>query len=100
VLHFNPYRSLFGTVRPDYYAAITDAFIVYPWEIRRGKAILGAQRLIKGSRRGLFGEAAWPITNLVSVFSSNSTAVAFDHRGPGQSFFGARAGSRAVALLV
>jgi hypoxanthine phosphoribosyltransferase len=36
VLHFNPYRNLFGTVRPDYYAAITDAFIVYPWEIDRG----------------------------------------------------------------
>jgi hypothetical protein len=36
VLHFNPYRSLFGTVRPDYYAAITDAHIVYPWEIKRG----------------------------------------------------------------
>jgi hypoxanthine phosphoribosyltransferase len=36
VLHFNPYRSLFGTVRPDYYAAITDAHIVYPWEINRG----------------------------------------------------------------
>jgi hypoxanthine phosphoribosyltransferase len=36
VLHFNPYRNLFGTVRPDYYAAITDAFIVYPWEISRG----------------------------------------------------------------
>ncbi len=36
VLHFNPYRSLFGTLRPDYYAAITDAYIVYPWEIKRG----------------------------------------------------------------
>lgn len=36
VLHFNPYRSLFGTVRPDFYAAITDAHIVYPWEIKRG----------------------------------------------------------------
>lgn len=35
VLHFNPYRNLFGSVRPDYYAAITDAFIIYPWEIRR-----------------------------------------------------------------
>lgn len=32
VLHFNPYRNLFGTARPDYYAAITDAFIIYPWE--------------------------------------------------------------------
>lgn len=36
VLHFNPYRTLFGTLCPDYYAAITDAYIVYPWEIRRG----------------------------------------------------------------
>jgi hypothetical protein len=36
VLHFNPYRNLFGTVRPDYYAAITDAHIIYPWEIDRG----------------------------------------------------------------
>ena len=36
VLHFNPYRNLFGTTRPDFYAAITDAFIVYPWEIHRG----------------------------------------------------------------
>jgi uncharacterized protein len=35
VLHFNPYRNLFGTVRPDYYAAVTDAHIVYPWEISR-----------------------------------------------------------------
>ena len=42
VLHFNPYRNLFGNARPDYYAAITDAFIVYPWEIDRGpdKALL------------------------------------------------------------
>jgi len=36
VLHFNPYRTLFGNLRPDYYAAITDAYIVYPWEIDRG----------------------------------------------------------------
>jgi uncharacterized protein len=36
VLHFNPYRNLFGTLRPDYFAAVTDAFIVYPWEINRG----------------------------------------------------------------
>jgi uncharacterized protein len=43
VLHYNPYRSLFGNVRPDYYAAITDAYIVYPWEIDRGadKLMLG-----------------------------------------------------------
>ena len=36
VMHFNPYRNLFGAVRPDYYAAITDARILYPWEIDRG----------------------------------------------------------------
>jgi len=36
VLHFNPYRSLFSQARPDYYAATTDAYIVYPWEIPRG----------------------------------------------------------------
>lgn len=42
VMHFNPYRSLFGSARPDYYAAVTDAFIIYPWEIDRGpdKALL------------------------------------------------------------
>jgi hypoxanthine phosphoribosyltransferase len=32
VLHYNPNRNLFGQLRPDYYAAITDAYIVYPWE--------------------------------------------------------------------
>jgi len=36
VLHFNPYRNLFGNMRPDYYAATTDAHIIYPWEMDRG----------------------------------------------------------------
>ena len=36
VLHFNPHRNLFSSTRPDYYAAITDAYIIYPWEIDRG----------------------------------------------------------------
>ena len=40
VLHFNPYRNLFGTLRPDFYAAITDAHIIYPWEVQRGKETL------------------------------------------------------------
>lgn len=35
VLHFNPYRSMFSAARPNYYAAITDAHIIYPWEIDR-----------------------------------------------------------------
>jgi hypothetical protein len=36
VLHFNPYRSLFGNLRPDHFAVSTDAYIVYPWEVDRG----------------------------------------------------------------
>ena len=36
VLHFNPYRNLFGKNRPDYYADVTEAFVLYPWEIDRG----------------------------------------------------------------
>jgi uncharacterized protein len=32
VLHFNPHRSLFGSMQPDYFGAITDARIIYPWE--------------------------------------------------------------------
>ena len=36
VLHYNPYRTLFGKARPDYYADLTDSFVLYPWEIERG----------------------------------------------------------------
>jgi hypoxanthine phosphoribosyltransferase len=36
VVHYNPYRSLFGSAEPNYYAAVTDAYIVYPWELRGG----------------------------------------------------------------
>jgi hypoxanthine phosphoribosyltransferase len=36
VLHFNPYRSLFATQQPDFYGAVTDSYIVYPWEVDRG----------------------------------------------------------------
>jgi hypoxanthine phosphoribosyltransferase len=36
VLHYNPYRSLFGTARPEYFGATTDARIIYPWESGRG----------------------------------------------------------------
>jgi hypothetical protein len=35
VLHFNPYRNLFGNIQPDYFAAVTDAYVLYPWEINR-----------------------------------------------------------------
>jgi hypothetical protein len=43
VLHFNPYRNLFGNIRPDYFAAITDAHIIYPWEINRGPDVVMLQ---------------------------------------------------------
>lgn len=36
VLHFNPYRSLFTSIEPDLYGDVTDAYVVYPWEIDRG----------------------------------------------------------------
>lgn len=36
VLHFNPYRSLFNKKKPDFYGAVTDAYIVYPWEVDKG----------------------------------------------------------------
>lgn len=36
VLHYNPYRSLFTQAKPEYYAAVTDAYIVYPWELDEG----------------------------------------------------------------
>lgn len=36
VMHFNPYRSLFVKAKPDFYAAVTDAWIIYPWEVDRG----------------------------------------------------------------
>ncbi len=35
VLHYKPGRTLFSVKGPDYYAAITNAWIVYPWETWR-----------------------------------------------------------------
>ena len=32
VLHYNPYRNLLN-YHPDYYGAITDAYIIYPWDL-------------------------------------------------------------------
>jgi len=36
VLHYKPGTSLFREAGPDHYAAITDRFIIYPWEVQRG----------------------------------------------------------------
>lgn len=41
VLHYNPYRSLFSNLKPDFYGDVTDAYIVYPWEVDRGLRGLG-----------------------------------------------------------
>lgn len=41
VLHFNPYRTLFTNAKPDYYGEVTDAYVVYPWEIDRGTYGIG-----------------------------------------------------------
>jgi len=40
VMHFNPYRSLFSRAEPDFYGAVTDAHIVYPWETDRGLDVI------------------------------------------------------------
>lgn len=36
VFHYNPYRSLFSRAEPDFYGAVTDAYVIYPWELDRG----------------------------------------------------------------
>lgn len=36
VLHYKPGASLFRGAGPNYYAAVTDRFVVYPWETQRG----------------------------------------------------------------
>ncbi len=36
VLHYKPGRSRFPDRHPDFYGAITDRWIIYPWEIDRG----------------------------------------------------------------
>lgn len=32
VLHYKPAQSIFTRLKPDYYAAVTGDFIIYPWE--------------------------------------------------------------------
>ena len=36
VLHYKPAENMFRDAAPDYYAAVTDAWVIYPWEIDRG----------------------------------------------------------------
>ncbi len=43
VLHYNPYRSLFTNEKPDFYGAVTDVYVVYPWEVDRGTHGLESQ---------------------------------------------------------
>lgn len=36
VLHYKPAESMFRDTGPDYYAAVTNHWIIYPWELDRG----------------------------------------------------------------
>ncbi|NOZ70309.1 MAG: phosphoribosyltransferase [Chloroflexi bacterium] len=36
VLHYKPQRSRFRDRKPDYYGAVTNRWIIYPWEVERG----------------------------------------------------------------
>ncbi len=36
VLHYNPFRTMFSNIKPELYGDVTDAYVVYPWEIDRG----------------------------------------------------------------
>jgi hypoxanthine phosphoribosyltransferase len=40
VLHYKPGQSFFAREGPNYYAAITHKWIVYPWEIDRGRDLM------------------------------------------------------------
>lgn len=40
VLHYDPGRSIFTDAKPDYYAAVTSNWIVYPWEGARGTRLV------------------------------------------------------------
>lgn len=42
VLHYKPQRSRFRDRRPDYYGAVTDKWIIYPWEVDRGSEFAAA----------------------------------------------------------
>jgi hypoxanthine phosphoribosyltransferase len=35
VLHYKPQQSLYPGHTPTYYAAVTDAYVIYPWEVDR-----------------------------------------------------------------
>lgn len=43
VLHYKPGTSLFREAGPEHYAAVTDRFIIYPWEVQRGPDRLDAR---------------------------------------------------------
>lgn len=42
VMHYKPASSVYPGHAPTYYAAVTDAHIVYPWESDRGAEFTGA----------------------------------------------------------
>jgi hypothetical protein len=39
-LHYCPNKNLFPEEKPDFFAAVTDAWIIYPWESPKGKSLV------------------------------------------------------------
>lgn len=37
VMHYKPHRSIFPNSAPDFYTAITEDWIIYPWELNRDR---------------------------------------------------------------
>lgn len=37
VMHYKPHRSIYPDQAPDFYTAITEDWIIYPWEQARGR---------------------------------------------------------------
>jgi hypoxanthine phosphoribosyltransferase len=35
VMHYKPHRSIFPDAAPDFYTAVTEDWIIYPWELDR-----------------------------------------------------------------
>ena len=51
VLHYKPATSLYPGYTPTYYAAVTDAYVIYPWELDRGTGSVGGLELRLLARR-------------------------------------------------
>jgi len=44
VMHYKPHRSIYPDSAPDYYTAITEDWIIYPWELSKSGYGVGSKR--------------------------------------------------------